>query len=119
MTIYQDWDDVNIGNGNKNKQKPREINPNNTAKAREIKKIEEETGMMPKIVSIPQELIVLLQTARTAKGLTQKDLAKQLNMDVSVIANIEANKSPFNKNLYCKIVRHLGVNTKGLNFPTS
>jgi len=118
MTIYQDWDDVKIGNGNKNKQKTKEVNPNNTAKAKEIRKIDEETGMMPKIIYAPHELIVILQTARIAKGLSQKDLAKNLNMDVSIIANIEANKSPFNKNLYCKIVRSLGVNTRDIVFPT-
>jgi ribosome-binding protein aMBF1 (putative translation factor) len=117
MTIYQDWDAVNIGTGNKTKQKAKEVNPNNTAKAREIRQIDEETGMMPKIVSTPPELISILQTARIAKNLKQKDLAKQLNIDVSIIANIEANKSPFNKNLYCKIVRALGVDTKEIKFP--
>lgn len=116
MTIYQDWDDVNIGNGNKNKQ-CKQVSPNNTVKAHEIRKIEEETGMMPKIVYASHELIVILQNARIAKGLSQKDLAKKLNMDVSLIANIEANKSPFNKNLYCKIVRTLGVDTKDIKFP--
>lgn len=117
MTIYQDWDEVNIGNGNKTKQKAKEVNPNNTTKAREIRQIEEETGMMPKIVYTPPELINVLQDARKAKNLTQKELAKQLNIDVAIIANMEANRSPFNKKLYCKIVRTLGVDTKTLTFP--
>lgn len=117
MTIYQDWDAVNIGNGSKSKLKAKEVNPNNTAKAKEIRQIEEETGMMPKIVYTPPELINILQEARKAKNLTQKDLAKKLNLDASIIANMEANKSPFNKNLYCRIVRSLGVDTKTLTFP--
>ena len=49
-SIYQDWNEVKIGNGDKKKQQSKDVNPYNTAKARAIREIEEETSMMPKLV---------------------------------------------------------------------
>ena len=116
-SIYQDWNEVSIGNGGKKKQQSKEVNPYNTAKARAIREVEEETSMMPKLVSTPQELIIILKQTREAKGLTQQDLAQKLSMNVSIVNNFEAGKTPFNKNLYCKMLRVMGGNTKGIEFP--
>lgn len=51
----------------------------------------------------------LFQQARQAKGLTQKDLAKQLNMDVKVYQEIESGKAVYNGQIIGKIKRKLGV----------
>ena len=42
------------------------------------------------------------------------ELAKQLNIDVKIINDIEAKKSPYNKKLYCSIMRKLGVDSNTL-----
>lgn len=118
-SIYQDWNEVKIGNGDKKKQQSKDVNPYNTAKARAIRDIEEETSMMPKLVSTPQELINVLKTTREAKGLTQQMLAQKLSMNVSIVSNFEANKTPFNKTLFCKMLRVMGASTKDIKFPVN
>ena len=55
------------------------------------------------------ELGKKFQQARSAKGLTQKDLAKQLNMDVKVYQEIESGKAVYNGQVVGKIKRKLGV----------
>jgi ribosome-binding protein aMBF1 (putative translation factor) len=107
MSIYQDWTPVNIGNGKlKNKQIPNKPKPK-----------EEYDGTPPTVLYWTTELIIALQQLRQAKAINQKDLAKQMNIPVSYISDIEANKSPYNPKLYKRIYNFLGGDTKTLNFP--
>lgn len=105
--IHQDWEPVVIHNRNfkktqdQSKPKPK-VNYNDG---------EED---MPKRQEYSPQMIVAMQDARKAKNLTQSELAKQLNIDVKVIADIEAKKSAYNRKLYTSIMRKLGVDTKSL-----
>ncbi len=110
MTIYQDWEPVNIGN-NRSAKKQQQLS------SQKPKREEEYDGTPPKVLSWTTELIVSLQQLRQTKGISQKDLAKQLNIPASVINDIEANKCPYNPTLYKKIYRYLGGDPSGLNFP--
>ncbi len=113
MSIYQDWTPVTIGNGkNNNKNKTSTKTSNN-------KKLEtNEDDMPPKMQFWSNELITALQQARNAKGLTQTELAKKLNIQPSYIQDIENNKSQYNRKLYVTIMRTLGVNIKELKLPS-
>jgi len=114
MSIYQDWTPVNIGNG-KNKHLKNNSNNNNSKKLSELEKDDE---MPPKMQYWTPELIVALQQARMAKGLSQVELAKKLNIQPSYIQDIENNKSQYNRKLYLTLMRTLGVNTKDLKLPS-
>lgn len=108
MSIYQDWTPVDIGNGKIKK----------TSSIKQNKpKVDEYDGTPPIVLSWTNELIIALQQLRQAKGISQKDLAKMLNIHSSVISDIENNKSVYNPNLYKKIYRTLGGDPSSLNFP--
>lgn len=109
MVIYQDWQEVSIGNGKKKTQN------NNTRPI--IKKEENDDDMPEKIKKYPLELIKNLQEARKTKNLTQTDLAKRMNLPATTIRDIENNTSPYNRALIRKIFLNLGVDLKTLNFP--
>jgi len=107
--IYQDWTPVNIGNcAHKNK-----IHEQNNH-SKNIKLEINDGEMPPKLIQYTHDMIVTLQQARKAKNVTQGGLAKQLNMDSKIIQDIENNKCPYNRKLYCLIMRKLGVNTETL-----
>jgi ribosome-binding protein aMBF1 (putative translation factor) len=110
MSIYQDWTPVDIGNKKiSKKQHSMSSNPK--------PKIDDYDGTPPKVLYWTTELIVSLQQLRQAKGINQKELANKLNLPVSIINDIEANKSPYNPTLYKKIYRILGGDPSTLNFP--
>lgn len=109
MSIYQDWTPVDIGNKSNLKK--------NISYISKKKKEAEYDGTPPTILYWTNDLIIALQQLRTAKGLTQKELSKKLNLSPSVITDIEANKCPYNPNLYKKIFRFLGGDPSSLNFP--
>lgn len=107
--IHQDWEPVVIHNKNfKKTQNQHESKPK--------PKINYNDGEedMPKRQEYTPQMIVAMQEARKAKNLTQSDLAKQLNFDVKIIADIESKKSAYNRKLYTSIMRKLGVDTKSL-----
>ena len=108
--IYQDWNTVVIHN--KSYKNKIENNNNNCQKP----KIDYSDGEkdMPKRIEYTNELTTAMQNARKAKSLSQSDLAKQLNIDVKIINDIEAKKSPYNRKLYCSIMKKLGIDTKTL-----
>jgi ribosome-binding protein aMBF1 (putative translation factor) len=108
MSIYQDWTPVDIGNKKSVKHHPTPPKP---------KQIEEYDGTPPKVIYWTNELIIALQQLRQIKNVSQKDLAKRMNLPATTINDIEANKCPYNPNLYKKIYRFLGGDTSSLNFP--
>lgn len=111
MSIYQDWTPVDIGH----KKSPKNNQQNSNKK--KVSNVECEDGLPPVVLYWPIELIRSLQLLRQAKQISQKDLAKKLNLPSSIINDIEANKIPYNPKLYKTIYRALGGNPSELNFP--
>ena len=58
---------------------------------------------------VPTDLKVAIQKARAAKGLTQKQLAQQLNMQPQVINEYESGKGVPNNAINAKIEKALGA----------
>ena len=56
-----------------------------------------------------KELKQAIQAARTAKGLTQKQLANQLQIDAKTINEYESGKAIPNNQVIAKIERALGA----------
>lgn len=109
--IYQDWNPVVIHNRTYRKKIEESFN-----KGSQKPKIDYSDGEieMPKRIEYTNELTTAMQNARKAKRLSQSDLAKQLNIDVKIISDIEAKKSPYNKLQYCSIMKKLGVDQRSL-----
>lgn len=59
----------------------------------------------------------LIQQARQAKGMTQKDLATKINEKVQVINEYEAGKAIPNQVILAKVERVLGVRIRGKDKP--
>jgi ribosome-binding protein aMBF1 (putative translation factor) len=114
MSIYQDWTPVTIGNGGNKKKTNTGISNVN----KKLNELENNDDMPPKIQHWTPELINALQQARMAKGLSQVELAKKLNIQPSYVQDIENNKSQYNRKLYLTLMRTLGVNTKELKLPS-
>jgi len=107
MTVFQDWTPVDIGKGKSIKNyHPTPHKPE-----------EEYDGTPPKVLYWTTELIIALQQLRQAKNVSQKDLAKRMNLPATTINDIEANKCPYNPQLYKKVFRFLGGDPSSLNFP--
>lgn len=101
----QDWTPVVIHN----KAKKKEVKQN-PAGTKEFAKLNEDD--IPKLDKITPEQCQALREARTAKGLSQVDLAKSLNINVAVIKDYEnGTVAKFNKRFYNTIMRRLGVIT--------
>jgi len=58
---------------------------------------------------VPTDLKLALQKGRAAKGLTQKQLAQQLQMDSKLINEYESGKAIPNNGVIAKMERALGV----------
>ena len=108
MSIYQDWDPVSIGNGGAKKKA--QIIQSQKPKI-------EETDEIPKQVKWTTELVEALKQLRQAKGITQIDLAKRMNLPANTFKDIENYNSQYNPILYKKAYRLLGGDPKSLNFP--
>ena len=107
MSVFQDWVPVDIGKGKSIK----------THYPTSHKPEEEYDGTPPKVLYWTNVLIIALQQLRQAKNVNQKDLAKRMNLPATTISDIEANKCPYNPQLYKKIYRFLGGDPSSLNFP--
>lgn len=106
MSIRQDWEPVIIGNC-----KTKNKNNNNNIKRNEIDD-EEEGGMTKKVQKFTIKQIDALKEARILQKISQKDLAKKLNIESKIIQDIEQNNIPFNKILYRKIMKVLKIDDK-------
>lgn len=108
MNIYQDWTPVDIGY----KKSPKQIN---SSKPKKVENVDD--GTPPVVLYWTTELILALQQLRQVKNISQKDLAKKLNLPSTTIGDIEANKCVYNPLLYKKIYRFLGGDPSTLTFP--
>ena len=112
---HQDWDVIYTrGNKelNKKKEKEKEKNKSNTSFVKEKKidkKIEEGNLKHDKIKLDSSKQI---QQQRLKLGMTQKDLAKKLNIPVKTIIEIESGKANKNQQLISKIKRNLNISNK-------
>jgi len=108
MSIYQDWTPVVIGNGGAKKRAQ-------TIQSQKPRIVEDEE--LPVMVKWTTELVEALKQLRQAKGITQIELAKKMNLPVNTFRDIENYSSSYNPNLYKKAYRLLGGDPKTLNFP--
>ena len=102
--IYQDWNTtytIGNGKGKKNNEQKNIQKPKPTE--------DEESGMQLKTKKFTTKMIDDLKNARTIKGISQKELAKQLNIPVNIIQDLERNEIPYNMKLYNNIMKKLGV----------
>jgi len=79
----------------------------------EIVDLKNETEEL-KHASVSKDLRLAITQARNAKGLTQKQLATQLNMQPQVINEYESGKAIPNQQILSKLERILGVKLRGL-----
>ena len=73
---------------------------------------QDEGGKLPEV---GLSLGKLIQQARTAKGMTQKQLATLINEKPTVIAQYEQGQAVPNNQILGKLERKLGVKLRGLN----
>jgi ribosome-binding protein aMBF1 (putative translation factor) len=101
---FQDYTPVVIGSG-KQKEAPRQ----NAAGTKQLAKLDSNEDICPpNKISAAQAQV--LREARAAKSMQQKELAKQLNIDVSIIKDYENGSTlNFSKVFYNKLLRTLGV----------
>jgi ribosome-binding protein aMBF1 (putative translation factor) len=105
MYSHQDWEPVVIRSSEK---KTREPITQNTPGTKNFRRLCEDD--IPSLVQISREQSIALVEARNSKKMTQKELAKKMNIDESIIQQYENGKiKNFNKRLYNTIMRNLGV----------
>jgi putative transcription factor len=106
---HQDWDKVVLRkSNNQNKSKTsngtRAFNPAGTKKFRSL---DGEDPPPPEKIS--HNIRNNIQKARCAKNMSQKDLAKKLNMSLSVINDYERGKAIPDRSTLSRLGRALGV----------
>lgn len=107
---HQDWNQYIVHCKNNPKDKDgktvKKVHKDNSKSNILDKKIE--SGDL-KHKKIDKELSQAIQQARLSKGLTQKDLAKQLSLQPNIINDIECGKAFYNGQQISKIKRKLGI----------
>ena len=105
MYHHQDWEPVTI---HSSESKKREARPHNRPGTKNFQRLCEDD--IPQLNTITKEQSIALLEARNSQKLSQKDLAKKLNIDVSTVQQYENGKiKNFNKRLYTTMMRNLGV----------
>jgi len=99
---FQDWDEVKFVK----KEKPKKNLTQNAPGTKQFKKLEGDE-MPPKLEKYTQEQVNDLMELRKIKNYTQQDLARYLNIDVSIIKAIENKTATYNKSLYTKLINTL------------
>ena len=104
---HQDWKTLIIHNKKNNKVKNNNKNKidANTQKLISIEKKADNDNL--KHDKIPNDLRIKIQQARSSKGLTQKQLANQINIPLQKISEIESGKAIYNSKDINKIKRFL------------
>ena len=105
MYHHQDWEPVTI---HSSKSKKRESRPQNRPGTKNFQRLCEDD--IPQLNTITKEQSIALLETRNSQKLSQKDLARKLNIDVSTVQQYENGKiKNFNKRLYTTMMRNLGV----------
>ena len=109
----QDWKQVTWNNKNKTvKNKKQIINKQSSTSQLKNKLDNTEIGQ---IKTIGKKVGSIIQKSRTAKKITQKDLAKLINQNTSVIVDYEKGTAKPNQIIINKLEIHLGVYLRGKN----
>ena len=107
---HQDWEQYIVHCKNppkdKNGKEVKKIHKDNSKNNILDKKVEK--GEL-KHKKIDKGLSQQIQKARLSKGLTQKDLAKQLSLQPNIINDIECGRAIYNGKQISKIKRKLGI----------
>jgi len=90
------------GKNQENKPKHKDV-----SKSVKLEQLVEKDELSHKIV--PKEIADLIRNKRCEMKLKQKDLAKQLNLNVSVINEIETGKAIYNGQTISRIKRKLNL----------
>ena len=103
---HQDWIPVVIRNSAvAKKEKQHRQNPEGT---KEFHKLNDDD--VPVLDKITPEQSKALREARAAKGISQADFAKSLNINVAIVKEYEnGTVAKFNKRMYNTLMRRLGV----------
>lgn len=128
----QDWNVVVINKKTKSKPKAADINSaiQRGAEVETVRKYAagtNRTGAAPirpahvledddaevHVPHVDVDMRIRIQQARTAKGLTQKELATQINERATVISDYESGRAIPNPAVLTKIERALGVSLRG------
>jgi ribosome-binding protein aMBF1 (putative translation factor) len=102
--IYQDWEPVVLKKTQSLKKQGSIANP-----AGHKKFVELNADEIPKLNYVSKEEAQTIIQGRKAKDLKQEDLARMLNINVSIIKDFENQKSVSNKQLYSKMLKALGL----------
>ena len=103
---HQDWTPVTINKNNDPVTK--EIVEKKKSTTNSSVKLDENDEVIS-IKTVPKDIAQLITDARVAKKLTRKNLANNLNLQESIITEIETCKAIYNGNLIAKIKKYLGV----------
>ena len=101
---HQDWKQIVIGKKSKSPKKKK--NNENTKLLKLEKKAENDELKHNKIT---KELRIKIQQGRASKGLTQKQLANNVNLPLQKIQEIENGKAIYNHKDINKIKRYLSL----------
>ena len=110
----QEWDPMILNKKTKS-DKSKDASSSNTVKysdeAHRLRKIENNDEAQP-IAKVSHNLRLEIQKARTAKKLSQKQLANLINQQESVVKDYESGKAIPDNNIINKLSKALGVKLK-------
>ena len=105
---HQDWKQVVIGQKKSKTKSPKTTKKKKDPENRKLLKIEKKAENDElKHDKITKELRTKIQQGRASKGLTQKQLANNVNLPQQIISDIESGKAIYNAQHINKIKRHL------------
>ena len=102
---HQDWKTIIVKKPKENLKNSKKKISNNSQKIISVEKKAEEGDLKQKKITL--ELRQDIMKARTAKSLTQKQLASSINLPQQVISDIESGKALYNPQHISKIKRLL------------
>ena len=106
---HLDWKDIVVGKNkinNTSENKSKKLD-NNTQKLKSIEKKADNDEL--KHDKITKELRIKIQQGRSSKGLTQKQLANNINLPQQKISDIESGRAIYNAKDINKIKRYLRI----------
>lgn len=103
--VFQDWTPVTIRSREQKKEQVQQHqNPAGTKRMKEL--LEDD---IPKVIYYTSEQAQAMIQARSANKLTQDQLAKRCNLNISIIRDIENKKAVYNKGMYSRIMKAMNV----------